>query len=584
MNTEKHLDRQIKQALENLQAKYDGHSWEAFEQRLEREDSNSDANGTAPVGNALSFDEVISGKLDRLEVPLAVGSWSVMEKMIEADETAEQLENEPVVDNLVAERLENFQVAFQPHHWQMMAHRLEEEFFIRYHLFRCKAAEATLMLLMLLTIARFSPVLFGTPHETKHNSNWPTAPSVPLPANNGGQAAHQIIAEANQQPSGQMNAAVGPMATVSASKASSKNTNHKFVGEMAANEAGGLAFNNVYDNAAAANYLPMLGISSLSPSEMAGSLFEKIAERRFLRSSLRTPGMDTRNSLLLASLSDLQASQPRFAWEVPQLPQSMFFEKNWSLRMSAFTNTDLAFVLTPPTKFSVYDTLITAGYDTTFASGYGGGIAIHFKKHKWEIQTGATYAFKRYVLNSPVVLLETVNYLIRREKDEFDGVQLNILQVPLHVNYHFKDHGKWRLYGSLGASGHFVTTSTNQATGDGITPTTATFALLPPSTDAVTKSLPLSTPAEEQPLNISSSGNAPTKQFPDGFLEGGHIRDNFYLTANIGLGVERYVSPRWSIFLQPNYQHQFLNTGNIGVNGERFYNFSFQFGTKVGLK
>jgi hypothetical protein len=278
---------------------------------------------------------------------------------------------------------------------------------------------------------------------------------------------------------------------------------------------------------------------------------------------------------------DATAEKQRYAWEVPQLPQSFFLEKSWTLRMSAFTNTDVAMVLTPPTKFSLYDTLITEGYDTTLASGYGGGIAVHFKKKRWEIQTGATYSFKRYVPNSPAIFAETVNYLIKQEESEFKGVQLNILQVPLHLNYHFKDQGKWRIYGSFGASGHLVTTSTNQAK-ELAAPTTATFALLPPV--AATSSKIVQTKGgdivEQQP---EISAGQPVKQFPNGFFEGGHIRNNFYLTANIGLGLERYVSSRWSVFLQPNYQHQFL-TNDIGANGERFYNFSIQFGTKVGLK
>ena len=110
MNTEKHLDERIKQALENLQPSYDGRAWEAFEQRLDQD--------ITTAGEGTSFDDVVSGKLNKLEVPLAPGDWSMMEKMIEAEETAELLENEAVVDNLMYEKLEHFKVAFQPHHWQ----------------------------------------------------------------------------------------------------------------------------------------------------------------------------------------------------------------------------------------------------------------------------------------------------------------------------------------------------------------------------------------------------------------------------------------------------------------------------------
>jgi hypothetical protein len=574
MSTERNLDGQIKQALENLQAKYDGLSWEVFEQRLDQTDSDAQATGNdVAEGNKPSFDEVISGKLGCFEVPIAAGDWSLMEKMIEADETAEVLENEAVVDNLLTEKLENFQVAYQPHHWQMMANRLEEEFFVRYHILRCKAAEAALVMLMLLTIARFFPVLNEFPPAQivpSNNANWPTVPAAPVPSQNAASSGEVPIAQAQAENGAKLRSANGPMATVRASRALPRNAAEAEYGKSAAR------------NAAELNLvcLPSSGFLQPTSDLLPKNLFEAITAKRFIRGSLTTPGMDNRNSLLYAAL-DATAEKQRYAWEVPQLPQSFFLEKSWTLRMSAFTNTDVAMVLTPPTKFSLYDTLITEGYDTTLASGYGGGIAVHFKKKRWEIQTGVTYSFKRYVPNSPAIFAETVNYLIKQEESEFKGVQLNILQVPLHLNYHFKDQGKWRIYGSFGASGHLVTTSTNQAK-ELAAPTTATFALLPPV--AATSSKIVQTKGgdivEQQP-EISAS--QPVKQFPNGFFEGGHIRNNFYLTANIGLGLERYVSSRWSVFLQPNYQHQFL-TNDIGANGERFYNFSIQFGTKVGLK
>ena len=109
MKAEKHFDDQIKQALDKLLASKDGQAWQAFEQRLDQDAADGEA----------SFDDVVSGQLHQLKVPLAAGDWGMMEKMIEADETAELLENEAAMDNLVLEKLEKLEIAFQPHHWQM---------------------------------------------------------------------------------------------------------------------------------------------------------------------------------------------------------------------------------------------------------------------------------------------------------------------------------------------------------------------------------------------------------------------------------------------------------------------------------
>jgi hypothetical protein len=197
------------------------------------------------------------------------------------------------------------------------------------------------------------------------------------------------------------------------------------------------------------------------------------------------------------------------------------------------------------------------------ASGYGGGITVSWKKDKWEFQTGGIYSFKRYIPNTPVFLFETVNYYIR---EEFNGVQLDILQVPLNVAYHFKNEGKWRFYGNIGTSGHFITSSVYEIKTNR-TPSFSNFAMLP---------TPAGLPDDDKSIREE-------KEFPDGLIDGGSIHGNFYVTANLGLGIERFVSPRWSVFFQPNYQHHLLTDG-IGVNGEKLYNLSFYLGTKVSLK
>ncbi|MBI5913955.1 MAG: hypothetical protein HY842_01145, partial [Bacteroidetes bacterium] len=166
MNTNKHLDEQIKKALENLEAKYDPSAWEAFEQRLD-----------SPVANGEpTLEGVIADKLGNLQVPLASGDWTMMEKMIEADEAAELIENEAAIDNLMYEKIGQMEMPFQPHHWQLMARRLEEEFILRYQIFRYKAAEVGLMFLLLLAIVRHMPVIDNSVKVNDLN-NFPTQPS-----------------------------------------------------------------------------------------------------------------------------------------------------------------------------------------------------------------------------------------------------------------------------------------------------------------------------------------------------------------------------------------------------------------------
>ncbi len=561
MNTEKHLDEQVRQALEKLQARFNDHAWEAFEQRL---DQDAAADGPSQPAADSPFDEVISSKLTQLQVPLANGDWSQMEKMIEAEETAEQLENEAVVDDLVFEKFEKFEVAFQPHHWQMMTHRLEEEFFFRYHLLRCKAAEAALMLLLLLTIVHYSPLLNNSQAQHKSDSSKLTLPQVP-----SAKSLEIITPTSPQEPPVEVKATRPIAAAVTPKKAfvppAASKTKQPADEQSIANTIPPVfALNNLSDNETSIKTLPPIGAGAVASMSSPATLLESMTQQRFLKNSLATPSMTNANlgiAPLIASL-DAQPVQSSFAWEVLQLPE-FIFEKSHQLRFSIFTSTDATYVITPPNKYSVFDTLVAVDADTTLASGYGGGIMVSWKKNKWEIQTGGIYSFKRYIPNTPAFLFETVNYYIR---EEFNGVQLDILQVPFNISYHLKNEGKWRVYGNVGASGHFITSSVYEIETDR-TPSFSNFAMLP-----ITDGLP------DDDKSIREE-----KKFPDGLFDGGNIHDNLYFTANFGIGMERFVSPRWSVFFQPNYQHHFLTDG-IGVNGEKLYNFSFYLGTKVSLK
>lgn len=540
MSMEKHFDDKIRQALEKLQTQQGtAGAWEAFEQRLEQDAATSEK----------SFDDLVSNKLTHLEVPLSQGDWGLMEKMIDADETAEQLEHEAAVDNLVFEKLENFQVAYQPHHWQLMAKRLEDEFFIRYHLIRCKAAEAGLMLLMLLTISRLSPISEGFPEPQ-------TAPTTPL-------------AERHENKKITDNPTTIAFYKAPVKKAEKRTGNHtKALGgpdfQASAGFNTAIAETNQSANSSAFRVgeiakLATLGLVSPTPHQATQNPIEALAADRLEQGLL---AVTLKKPIDQLALPDARPIPSKYAWESLRLPKTIF-EKEKQLRFAIFTNTDLAYVITPPNKYSVFDTLVATGPDTTLASGYGGGITVSWKKGKWEMLTGGIYTFKRYIPNTPVFLFETVNYYIR---EEFNGVQLDILQVPLNFNYHVKDQGKWRFYGSFGASSHFITSSVYEIA-TSRTPSFSNFARMP---------MPEGLPADDDSISEE-------RDLPEGLFDGGTIRDNFYLTANVGMGMERYVSPRWSVYFQPNYQHHLLTNG-IGMNGEKLYNFSFQLGTKVNLK
>ena len=68
-----------------------------------------------------------------------------------------------------------------------------------------------------------------------------------------------------------------------------------------------------------------------------------------------------------------------------------------------------------------------------------------------------------------------------------------------------------------------------------------------------------------------------------GWFEGGSFIENRYLTVNFGLGFERKVSSRYSIFGQANYA-QFIDSKGLGPNNDRFNNVELSTGVRALFK
>ncbi|MFQ5445706.1 MAG: hypothetical protein ACE5FF_02130 [Saprospiraceae bacterium] len=531
MKQNKHLDEHIKQALENLEVHYDPDSWEVLEQRMD--------DALPAASDAL--DSLVAGSLAGLEVPVQPESWDLMQQRIEAEEAAEMIENEAQIDNLAYDKLHRISVPYQSSHWSLMARRLEEEYSLRQKLYRYKAAEVGLMVLLFLAIIRFLPYadsLLNPRPSAPQMEQFQIAPPAPghLPA-----ATTPEHATTPSQPVAQ--AETGADNLTAASSGADAIT-HEGGTTLATSKAGtndrrGVQFQSLD--------MPFPKVASLAVSQapLANTTSRHTRHRKaelpVLLTALDPAGVEPRtvNALILTKASPI-------------------LEKS-KLRFSVFSTIDYNYVFTPSNRISILDTLIATDSDTTAASGYGGGILVNFKKGRWEVQTGGIYSFKRYVPNTPVFLFETVKYYV---EENFHGIQQDIFQVPLNLQYYFKDRGNWRIYGLGGASAHFITSSV--------------YEIKYRRTPTFNFGIPSAPGDEDKSIRQE-------KEFPKGILDGGNLEDNLYFTANVGLGVERFVTPRWSLFFQPNYQHYLMKRG-IGTNHDKIYTFSFYLGTKIGLK
>ncbi len=537
----KQFDEHMRRVLSGLDARPDPARWELMSRRLDLDDAEH------PDPDETAVDALLRRKLQGLEAsPFPQSDWSGLEARIAASEQADDRE----ADELLRDRLQRMLASYQPSHWQLMTRRIEEEFSLWYRFRRYRVAEATLTLLLLLTCFRFAP--WGNyPWSLPHLRN--TLESF---------AQHILSAERQSLASLPAAAAVTTATPVPAARPTD-------AGPDTAGQPIPTAEPDI-------RYMDPPGptASGHGPEPVERLATLPIAVRQPKESQARLQSPNSRpfpagNDRSVPPTAHLPLMPQRFAAALfgpkqapPLLPQRR--QKQRQTRFSLLTSSDISYVFSPSNQLNVFDTLVPTPSATTLASGYGGGILVSWKIDRWEFQTGGLYSFKRYIPNTPVFFFETVNYYIR---EEFRGVQLDLLQLPVSLQYHVKNAGNWRFYGAFGASGYLVTSSV--------------YEIDHQRTLAV--KVPTGPPAAEEALLEDDASIRTEQDLPDGLVDGGLLRNNFYLTANLGIGVERYVTPRWTLFVQPEYQH-FLHAEGIGVNRERFYTLSFRMGTKVSLK
>lgn len=205
-------------------------------------------------------------------------------------------------------------------------------------------------------------------------------------------------------------------------------------------------------------------------------------------------------------------------------------------------------VITPPDHTNdIY------GYDR-YTLGYGGGISLALDFGSFEFGGGLAYSAIRY---DPIPLLVTRGVFNQGYTTEkFDFVELNVLTAPIYARYNVLWNDHWRIYGMAGASLK-VAYETNF------------YGVFP-------SDLQLPEGLRPTPRRESSFGNR------YGWFEGGSFRDNSFVTLDLGMGVERYFSERWSMFVQPTYMHNLgIFTGGMGPTHDRIHSLSILTGVRV---
>jgi hypothetical protein len=482
------------------------------------------------------LDQEIKDALEGFEVPYDGSSWDMLASKMEGEPGLfEDNENDQAFDAEIKHKLRNNNPAYNPAHWRLMAEKIKQEFSLQEKLIRYKIAEIAVMLLVLLTLYQYQPLNEGIKNklipgiERMLNVNEATEKAQTVEKRNSIRAPK----DNKNQGSGNSGAVFSNIDPRSGFK---KN------GGLALTDKEEEFISNPYKSTFGYNRLPLELKQKNAPSLNSKT---SLQEKEVLRQTANMASLERRIDDI--QLIDFQEESNILGVSPINNPQS-----NSRLRVSMFSASEYNYIKTP------YDPIYPLEEYSRYAPGYGGGITLGMSFGKWEVETGGIYASKEY---EPRVPDEVIGGLLTTGLVtlSFENIQLNMLEVPLNVRYNFGQLQKWRFYGQTGASLHLAMQ--------------AHYDKFPNN---------LYSGFARQAIDNTSLGQ---KKFPDGLLEGGNFEENSYFTANLGLGVERLLSTRWSLFLQPSVQAYLLpgyNNG-LGPNLDRISTFSILTGARVTL-
>ena len=219
----------------------------------------------------------------------------------------------------------------------------------------------------------------------------------------------------------------------------------------------------------------------------------------------------------------------------------------WHLTLLTGLDGDNVFTPAYP-RFKVPETIRNS-------SGFHLGFLLSEGAKRLETGFGFIFAHKEY--NAPAVTFIQGSLRDGYTTEQLKKIQLNLLQIPVFTRFNIVHKENWRLYASLGATAQ-VTLSANY------------FIVHPgffPSSVALT-----------------GKTNSVYQNLEEGLMQGGTLIDNVYLSMDMGIGAEKMISPRTSIFAQSSYQ-SFVGhvSKGIGPYNDRISTVSFQSGVRINL-
>ena len=518
--TNKEFDQWLRESLFSVRPEVPP-DWDHLVQRMEESESQLDS----------GFDDAIRTSLAGIG-SAATPDWTRMKQQIEADEVH--------FDSHIRESIEHLEVPYNPSTWPTLHEKLSVEEQLRRRLITAKVLEIVAILFLFLTFYNFFPEVQSNlirPAEDlirkelmgKETAMSPQpAPAIPL--------VTVTAAEGNISTSDKDLLQVSSTASIPSVQGNNEISEQALRNEPLSVEA-----------------IPITPLSAKIKSERAGRLaaFEvsRLTEYASLLSSMRIRNM--LKSVHPAGVTYASSPLP-LGTMMPVIPA---LTKASKVRFGMVAAVDVNTLFFPEEHFYSQGRSINFTEKEIVADGYSAGASVLFDFRKFMLETGFSYSSKDFGPDRNLFIGTSLD----RHSLDFENITLDIVSLPLYLHWKVDGRGSWRLYATGGVSMHVIANA---------------------NYDLIAENYYTSS-AVQNPQQVQNAREV--QRVREHMLDGAKFSSKGYLTAAGGIGVERYLNSRMSVFIQPMYEYQIPFFGLIDQNGKHLQNGSLLLGTRISL-
>ena len=444
------------------------------------------------------FDSTLKSALENIEVPFDPRTWAALESRLES------LPAPDAVDNVLRPSLERIETPYNAATWTALADRMDGIARVR-RLRLNKMAEAAIFLLLLLNLKGF----FGV------------VQSVTKPVS----AKKEVL---------------GPIATTQQIKSKKQPA-----AENMATPADGATENNSLTQ----HVLAFV-------HDVAASLTQSVENEGAAMKANTPQSIHANNSVLDPANFYSQSGLVKFPVG-PALPAHPMEPILFAGSLITIPGVEIPKAGKPSrfyaASFGSFDkNFLREGEHSDKTSGYGGGIAVGFRKGKWGIETGLQYSQKNYQPQKESLVYQS-DLINGHSTFNIDQVDAHVISVPLKVTHRIARVGKTSAHAVAGVTANFATNKTY---------------------GYKTSHYPVP-PDPQIPIVIYDLPSA------KGVLENGGLSHNAYATADLGLRVEHGLGKRYVAFVEPVFRQSL--GGGLGPRSAQLSTFSLQAGVMATL-